>query len=244
MAKYDFEQRIGSESQSEHDVNLDMKFFEHFRGQIEMCLPIDPNICGNLEVRGKLKPMLPELKHAQERVAACRENFQNFCVKLFGGDYLWIHYVTSEICGSKQFSREKGVNKVTYSAVTTYKGESDSILGTTFVSFLVLLLFIWGMLMIVEFRMTYNFLYVVWYTPSTDNGDQGFANWEDSKMVVKRLPTGHKIFAVLCIGIPRAVIAVIVLLVGARFLSATDNLQDLVLNTTDSRHSMPMNVCV
>lgn len=136
MAKYDFENRIGSKSRSQDqdDVSLDMKFFEHFRGKIEMCLPIDPNLCGNLEVRGKLKTMLPEdLKHAQDRVAACRENFEKFCMKMFGENYQWIHYVTSEVCGDSTFSREKGANKVTYSAVTTYKGESDSILGTTFV---------------------------------------------------------------------------------------------------------------
>lgn len=234
MAKYDFENRIGSKSRSQDqdDVSLDMKFFEHFRGKIEMCLPIDPNLCGNLEVRGKLKTMLPEdLKHAQDRVAACRENFEKFCMKMFGENYQWIHYVTSEVCGDSTFSREKGANKVTYSAVTTYKGESDSILGTTFVSFLVLLLFIWGMLMIVELRSTFNFLYVVWYTPSTQNSDPTFASF-DQKMEVNSFPISHKIFAVLCIGIPRGVIAVVVLVVGARFLSATNNLQDLVLNTT------------
>lgn len=239
MAKYDFENRIGSKSRSQDqdDVSLDMKFFEHFRGKIEMCLPIDPNLCGNLEVRGKLKTMLPEdLKHAQDRVAACRENFEKFCMKMFGENYQWIHYVTSEVCGDSTFSREKGANKVTYSAVTTYKGESDSILGTTFVSFLVLLLFIWGMLMIVELRSTFNFLYVVWYTPSTQNSDPTFASF-DQKMEVNSFPISHKIFAVLCIGIPRGVIAVVVLVVGARFLSATNNLQDLVLNTTDSQQS-------
>lgn len=244
MAKYDFENRIGSKSRSQDqdDVSLDMKFFEHFRGKIEMCLPIDPNLCGNLEVRGKLKTMLPEdLKHAQDRVAACRENFDKFCMKMFGENYQWIHYVTSEVCGDSTFSREKGANKVTYGAVTTYKGESDSILGTTFVSFLVLLLFIWGMLMIVELRSTFNFLYVVWYTPSTQNSDPTFASF-DQKMEVKSFPMSHKIFAVLCIGIPRGVIAVVVLLVGARFLSATNNLQDLVLNTTDSQQNMCHNI--
>ena len=44
---------------------------------------------------------------------------------MFGENYQWIHYVTSEVCGDSTFSREKGANKVTYSAVTTYKGESE-----------------------------------------------------------------------------------------------------------------------
>eukprot|EP00438_Fugacium_kawagutii_P021802 Skav216024 [mRNA] locus=scaffold417:115092:123593:+ [translate_table: standard] len=235
MAKYDFENRIGSHSISEHhdNVNLDMKFFEHYRGQIQMCLPIDPNLCGNLEVRGNLKHIFPEVKHGQERVVACRRNFDDFCVKLFGGDYQWIHYVTGEVCGSSTFARDKGVNTVEYEAVTTYRGESDSILGTTFVSFLVLLLFIWGMLIIVEFRSTYNFLYVVWHTPSAPNSDPDFAVWEDSKMVVKKLPTSHKIFAIFCIAIPRAVIAVVVLIVG-RSVLLWAKAHELIPGGTDS----------
>lgn len=233
MAKYDFANRIGSQSRSEDDddVNLDMKFFEHYRGKIQMCLPIDPNVCGNLERRGNLKTILPEIKHSQERVAQCQDNFDNFCVKLFGGDYTWIHSVTSDICGQASFSRAKGINTVQYAAVATYKGQADSVIGTTFVSFLVLLLFIWGMLLIAEIRATYNFLYVVWYTASTENTDPNFACFKD-KLVVKQLPRSHKIFAVLCIGLPRLLIAIVLLIVGAKFLSATDNLQDLVLNAT------------
>lgn len=243
MAKYDFANRIGSQSRSEDDddVNLDMKFFEHYRGKIQMCLPIDPNVCGNLERRGNLKTILPEIKHSQERVAQCQDNFDNFCVKLFGGDYTWIHSVTSDICGQASFSRAKGINTVQYAAVATYKGQADSVIGTTFVSFLVLLLFIWGMLLIAEIRATYNFLYVVWYTASTENTDPNFACFKD-KLVVKQLPRSHKIFAVLCIGLPRLLIAIVLLIVGAKFLSATDNLQDLVLNATDSQRKVQVQV--
>ena len=47
-----------------------------------------------------------------------------------------------------------------------------------------------------------------------------------------RLPKVHKFFAIFCIGLPRLVIAGVILVVGAFFLTATNNLQDLVLNST------------
>ena len=85
FAKYDAQHRSGSKS--DMDRHLDMDFFKHYRGRIQMCLPVDPNLCGNLEARGKLSQMLPELHGAEERVQECRENFHSFCTKLFGGDY-------------------------------------------------------------------------------------------------------------------------------------------------------------
>lgn len=235
MAKYDFKHRIGSKSYHKIDdkQRLDMDFFQHFRGNIQMCLPIDPNLCGNLESEGRLARILPDLNaDPQERVQECRDNFDSFCRVIYGGDYEWIHYTSSELCGDSTFERKHGVNVVTYKQVSVYKGEPDSILGTTFVSFLVLLLFIWGMLLIEEFRTIYNYFYVVWSVPSTSDSDPAFATIDGGKLFVRRLPWRHKQFAIFCIGTPRLLIALVILVVGAIFLTATEDLQDLVLNTT------------
>lgn len=199
-----------------------------------MCLPVDPNLCGNLESRGMLKAILPHVQDEEDRVDECVDNYHNFCEKLLGSNYRWIHYTTAKLCGEKTFSLENGINIARYGTVANYKGEADSIWGTAFVSFLMLMLFLWGMLMITEFRTIYNFAYVVWKTPATTNADESFAEIEDGKMVVKKLPNGHKIFALLCIGLPRFLIALVLLVVGTHFLTNTDNLLDLVLNSTAS----------
>lgn len=232
MAKYDFKHRIGSKSNTKQLQHLDMDFFKQFRRNIEMCLPIDPNLCGNLEVRGRLVRILPEIHDGQERVDVCRDNFNSFCTKLFGGDYEWIHYKSSQFCGDSTFERQDGVNYVTYGAVSIYEGEPDSILGTTFVSFLVLLLFIWGMLMLEEFRAIYNLMFVLWYITSVSDSDPTFGYIDDGKLFVRRLPKLHKYFAIICIALPRLLIALVILAVGTLFLTVTNNLQDLVLNTT------------
>jgi len=232
MAKYDLEMRPGSRSSGQNPKRLDMEFFKHYRGQLQMCLPVDPHLCGNLETQGKLATVLPEVEESDDRVDACTDNFHSFCTKIFGGNYRWIHHMTSKLCGEKSFDLQDGINVITYDTVSVYKGETDSILGTAFVSFLMLMLFLWGMMMLTEFRAVYNLAYVVWKTPSTSNMDDGFAECENGKMVVKRLPRTHKIFALVCIVVPRFIIAVVLLVVGTHFLTATNNLLDLVLNST------------
>ena len=110
----------------------------------------------------------------------CTSVLETFCGKIFGTDYLWLHHQNQDICGKAFFQRRKGVNIAHYAAVSTYQGEADSILGRVFISFLVLMIFIWVMLMISEFRHIYNFVYVVWNMRSTDNSDPDFVTQTDA----------------------------------------------------------------
>ena len=233
MAMYDQKNRPGSRSSSTGaSTKLDMDFFKHYKGHIQVCLANDKNLCGNLEVSKQLPEMLPGFKDASDRVDECETTMKEFCSKIFGKDYKFINEKTSELCGDSSFDRAGDVNTVKYSAVATYVGEADSILARTFVSFLILLLFIWVMLLITEFRYIWNFFQVIWSLPSTDNSDTDFASVEDGKFTVTKLPLCHKVFALLAIGVPRLVIACVVLYVGANFLAITNTLQDLVLNCT------------
>lgn len=217
-----------------------MEFFRQNKGRLQMCLPVDPDLCGNLEIQGKLKKILPDLEDGDERVDTCVDNFHSFCLKLLGGNYKWIHHTTGKLCGEKTFSLKHGINVVSYETVSVYKGQTDSILGTAFVSFLMLMLFLWGMLMITEFRAIYNFAFVVWKTPSTSNTDANFAKIEDSKMLVLQLPMAHKYFALFCIALPRFLIGLVILVVGTNFLTSTNNLLDLVLNSTVAWRNQPV----
>ena len=106
--------------------------------------------------------------------------------RLYGEDYEWIHHASSQYCGESTLERKDSVNVVTYDAVSIYKGQPDSIVGTTFMSFLVLLLFIWGMLLIEEFRAIYNLMYVIWYVPSIEDSNTTFASIDDGKLFVRR----------------------------------------------------------
>lgn len=52
-----------------------MEFFRQNKGRLQMCLPVDPDLCGNLEIQGKLKKILPDLEDGDERVDTCVDNF-------------------------------------------------------------------------------------------------------------------------------------------------------------------------
>ena len=204
MAAFDKKYRPGSKSNVTSTGSfVDLGFFKTYGGQIQACLPVDPNLCGNLEAQQRLKDLLPWLRTSHERVEKCRQMFEDFCAQIFGGDYRWIHYETSKHCGNANFERANGVNVVQHNTVQTYKGASNSILSQTFVSFLVLLLFIWLMLMLSEFRTIWNFLYVIWYTPSTSNEDPHFGSVDEENFKLRELPIGHKVFVLLGILLPR-----------------------------------------
>jgi len=231
MAVYDEKNRKGSRSVSKGSPKLDMDFFKHYKGEIQVCVASDKNLCGNLASAGHLNGKV-EGAHRQERVDKCGDILETFCGKIFGTDYVWIHHQFQDICGQAIFERRDGVNIVSYAAVKAYRGEADSILGRVFITFLVLMIFVWVMLMTSEYRQIYNFCYVVWNTRSTENSDPDFVAETGSKLTVMRLPISHKIFALLCIGLPRIVIASVVMVVGCSFLAMTNNLLDLVLNST------------
>ena len=42
------------------------------------------NLCGNMEAEGKLSTMLPGYNNEEERVLACQETYDSFCLKVFG----------------------------------------------------------------------------------------------------------------------------------------------------------------
>merc|ERR1712039_394118 len=140
---------------------------------------------------------------------------------------------TSDICGSAHFSFESGVNVVSYDKVETYMGTQDSIVSKPFESFLCMLLLVWVMVMLQEARDVWEVFRVVWAMPSTANNDPDFASVsEDGKMQVRKLPWGHKAYAMVFVVLGRMIVALVVFLVGVQFLSTTDNLMDLVLNST------------
>ena len=200
MAKYDEKNRPGSRSVSTSPVKLDMEFFKFYKGKIQVCVANDKNLCGNLEASKQLPKMLGgDAFEDEDRVAECEDLMSTFCPKIFGSNYQWINYETSELCGEPEFDRVGHVNKVTYESVTTYQGDSDSILGHIFVTFLVLMLFVWIMLMLSEFRSIFNLVHVIWYMPSTSDSDASFASGDET-FTVSKLPTFHKVFSLLFMG--------------------------------------------
>ena len=92
MAKYDKKNRPGSRSSSTGaSTMLDMEFFKHYKGHIQVCLASDKNLCGNLEATEQLPEMLPGFEDPDDRLDECEAVSTGFCNKIFGKNYRRAH---------------------------------------------------------------------------------------------------------------------------------------------------------
>ena len=152
--------------------------------------------------------------------------------RIFGERFDFIQHRTADLCGEAHFAWNEtaSVNVVDYyERVSAYLRSDDSVVGKSFVSLLIMLLIIWTMVMLQEARTTMEFFTVVWATPSTTDDDPDFASVaQDGKMKVEKLPRSHKAYILILIVFSQLVLAVYVYIVGARFLSMTDSLIDLI----------------
>eukprot|EP00931_Biecheleriopsis_adriatica_P051858 TRINITY_DN3010_c0_g2_i1.p1 TRINITY_DN3010_c0_g2~~TRINITY_DN3010_c0_g2_i1.p1 ORF type:complete len:469 (-),score=101.01 TRINITY_DN3010_c0_g2_i1:120-1526(-) len=99
-------------------------------------------------------------------------------------------------------------------------------------NFLFLVLFIWTLMIVGELRSTsqmFNRLVVKTETSATmaNATEPG----EDQEVVIKRLTIPVKVVITLCVVIPRACINIVLLWMGCRWLAATTDFQNLVLNS-------------
>ena len=85
--------------------------------------------------------------------------------------------------------------------------------------------FVWGMLILTEFRTIYNHLFVLYYMPSTDDDNKLFVQSEDGKaMQIVAVPRSHKYFVLYVVILSRFLIALVVFYVGTNFLTASASL--------------------
>ncbi|CAE7249713.1 unnamed protein product, partial [Symbiodinium natans] len=168
--------------------------------------------------------------------------YKGFCPDIFGVLFEWLELSRGKLCGKPFFYFEQGLIVARYETVGNYEGnwpriakawKEDSILGSVFTSFLMLLLFVWGMLILTEFRTIYNHLFVLYYMPSTDDDNKLFVQSEDGKaMQIVAVPRSHKYFVLYVVILSRFLIALVVFYVGTNFLTASASLLEIVLNST------------
>ncbi|CAE7656896.1 unnamed protein product [Symbiodinium pilosum] len=227
-------QKGGYVTRSQKGSHLDLEWFARNRQKLKVCVVADKHLCGNLESNDKfnvLKDAFPDLDE-DERPMACKGLEKKFCRRIFGQQYYGVYLHTQKVCGTAEFEADtQGIQVAEYENVDTFIGESDSVNSSDFVILLTMLLLIWGMIMLQEFRAIRNLVIVLWLFPSTRNSDRDFAVIEEGKMKVVAIPFLHKCFSwVMCL--LRAALAVFIFYVGLRFLSTTSSLLDLILNST------------
>ncbi|CAK9001707.1 unnamed protein product [Durusdinium trenchii] len=211
---------------------LDLAWFQRNREKLKVCEVADKHMCGNLEADHVLDQAFPDLDPDQ-RVAKCSETEQLWCRRgIFGESQHALYKHKKKTCGAETYiESHEGLPILSYESVETYRGDEDSVTGSLFFTLFLIVLFVWGMIMVEEFRAIHNFWVVIWYFPSTNMGNADFASLQESKMLVRELPVIHK-GVTLMIVLLRLMIAVILFYAGLVFLSVTTSLTDLILNST------------
>ncbi|CAE7221071.1 cysM [Symbiodinium sp. CCMP2592] len=214
-----------------YDDRLDIHFLEQYKDHIRICVASDSSVCGSLVSKGVLNTSYPE-KNIKERYHECIRIFKNFCAYIFWGDsYDDYTFYKKRYCGqAKHHFLARGVWTTTYDLVGQYQGD---IVTTSFTILLFLVLFIWGMLMLEEYRAINNFWIVIYGTETSDSCHAAdFATTgEDGRMEVRKFPKPHKVFA-LCVCAVRGAIAIAVGTAGVLLLSRSNELLDIILNGT------------
>ena len=195
-------------------------------------------MCGNLERKGFLARGMPGMG-VDERVFRCRRNFKTFCQRLFGEEFQSYYLSTQQFCGQPlwKYDRARRVNYVSYQTVRDYVGTPAAICERTFKMLLVLLLFVWAMLLTKEFREIWNMLMVICAMTVSESDSFDFEQMparqrsEKTRFNIIEVPRRQKVLGFLIV-MTRSAIAALLLVAGTYFLTSTDSLLNLILNST------------
>lgn len=198
--------------------------------KVEMCLPADPNMCGNMEARGVLTSRLPSFSNSHLRIEECKRITKSYCAAMFGQRYevygLWGY----ELCGEAKSVWVEGANVIAteYSTVEQYVNDEGAIVTPSYYSFLVLMVLIWWMNMLDEIRQIMNWWVIVMFYP-TDHEEPFVRNGD--KVKLNAIPLKMKMFQAAFHLLPRSFVAFCLGMIGTSFLINADSYANLILNS-------------
>mmetsp|Transcript_65211 Transcript_65211/g.155736 ORF Transcript_65211/g.155736 Transcript_65211/m.155736 type:complete len:643 (+) Transcript_65211:95-2023(+) len=139
--------------------------------ELELCLVLHEDLCGNLEARGILETRVTG-RNPADRVAACRRTISSECPRIFGQIYTYFQLTRGEVCGSYShtWKPDIGVQIVESELWLRYAGSGgksgDALTSAFFRVFLMLILVIWWMAMFKEVRVVADWWILLYLMPS------------------------------------------------------------------------------
>ena len=248
-------QMIYDSNDEEYEEWLSMDYLKMRRGRFKLCLLADTNLCGNLQNDGVLAEIFPTIEkdrlgncsqgeddvwgcndvYTERSLQKCKDQMTTWCGHIFGSSYQDYALKKHQVCDTfgKQILAPGVWGVESYDVVEKYHGEGNSIDTFSFAMLLYMVLLIWAMLILEEYRTIYNSVIVIHTTESTSSTHpDDFATTDpDGLMELTKLPRVHKAFA-LGVCFARSMVGLVVAIVGLVLLSSTDSLLDLILNCT------------
>lgn len=217
--------------------NISMSWLRANQDKIQLCVIQDPSLCANMDVRGLLKPAFPGVRGKEPRIRLCKEMFDSggLCTSLFGARFDWYVQHRTQICGDPTFEwdSKRLISTVSFAAAQKWKTNPDSVSSTTFISFLLLIITVWFMLMMGEFHQCVRWLIVLMNMPTSSTGERlTITKGDDGKFGFQAIPAFHRNIVLLFVWLPRVIIFGLTTFVGTIFLGSSTDYIDLLLNAT------------
>jgi len=225
--------------------------FDEFAPRIaSLCGLLDAGRCGNIEAKGVLKHIFPHVDYPYDRVDLCAKIVQSSCGRIMREEYRFYVVRHAQLCGIPVPSVSSvihdnatvTINTVDFEQNMKYQEEISSI---QFSYFMTIVLFVWLLAVFVEIRNCAELWEVLVLYPgqhqtlvASDSGEDEDADSQSLNVLQKDedginityFPFSHRAFLVLMVAIPRTVLALTLMYIGANFLTASQTYQDAVLN--------------
>jgi len=213
-------------------TSLPLAWMKQWQDELALCTVSDPALCGNLEARGILRGKFPGDLNPSERIRQCQDLITNKCYVLFGQVHRLYRRWSSELCGgvSTNWMDGMGIMTVDYSQVLKYVKDSDSIVTDHYLLFLVVIMLIWVMCMLEEFRNLLDWWMVIITFPTKPKNDETWLVEGPSSIRMLAMPWRYKAATVLLNLLPRTIVVCLLCGVGSFFLIGTDSYGDLIQN--------------
>lgn len=221
---------------------------------IKLCMLPEVEICSNMKLRG----LLPEqsfnissvnvsatvpvfFKMAGISMQAdlsadnvCQKAVQVVCPRIFTLQTSLFKDERTDVCGAKSREIKGSAIEVSYVASIAYGDETFGLASALFQGFLFLIVFLWGLASVAEFRSILVWWNVLLALPSCSSEDCLEEKWENGdeiSLVISGVSAKFRFLTLLLNLLPRTMLQCGIFIVGVQYLLSVRSIQDLILNS-------------
>ncbi|CAE7567582.1 unnamed protein product [Symbiodinium microadriaticum] len=217
------------------------------------CLVPEADICGNLDGR----ELLPDLDFdlltsiplflkvagiastaSLGQVNLCRRAVQSFCQQIYTVQTTLLQEQRADICGKKSGKVVGSKKTIRYEASREYEDEVFGLTSVTFQSFLLIILFLWGLASVTEFRSILVWWNVILTLPTAVAAacivykyPPGAEAEDDCTVEIAGLTWKTRLSTVFTNLLPRTVLQCVFFVVGIEYLLSVKQISELILNS-------------
>lgn len=216
-------------------------FNTSIRSLVDICLLVDPELCSNMEFRQVLVKHLPHVNRPIDRIAICNQAVQRLCPLVFGEMYKFYQTRHHEVCGSSSSMYRQGddVVTLTFAKDAAYLQPRDGILTRVFIAFLLVVLLIWYLVCLKEFKDVFNWTMVVLFLPGPQSlEDMGlpaceysFEDQDAFSVKINGMTNTTRCTTLVIDLIPRLILVVITAITGTMLLLKQETVEGLLLDS-------------